>query len=229
MFLEALFNLIFPSKCLACGKNLSNGGVICEECFSLVRINQTLFCGRCLARLPEAKRICHHDFPYTLGAAASYGDETVKKLIHALKFQYSKAAAKPLGNLLVDYVNQLNLNLKNFIVVPLPLSSQRLKKRGFNQSELIAKIFANRFLLQIQTGCLVRSKNSKPQSETKNLNERRENIKGCFGIKSPDMLGGKNIILIDDVTTSGATLLEAAEVLKSAGVKKIIALTVAKA
>jgi competence protein ComFC len=213
MFLEALFNLIFPAKCLACEKNLSNGGVICEECFSLVRINQTLFCGRCLARLPEARRICHPDFPYVLGAVASYEDETVKKLIHALKFQYLKAAAEPLGNLLV----------------PLPLSSQRLKKRGFNQSELIAKIFANRFLLQIQTACLVRSKNSKPQSETKSLNERRENIKGCFGVKNASVLNGRNIILIDDVTTSGATLLEAAEVLKSAGVKKIIALTIAKA
>lgn len=229
MFFEGFLNLIFPSKCLGCGKNLESNSVICEECLSKVRVNQTLFCGRCLARLPETKKICHRDFPYTLGAAASYGDETVKKLIHALKFQYLKAAAEPLGNLLVSYVEPLKLNIKNFTVVPLPLSSRRLKERGFNQSELIAKIFTSRFRLPLETNCLVRSRNSKPQSETKTLEERLKNVRECFGIKKPEAISGKNVILMDDVVTSGATLYEAANALKSAGVRKIVALTVAKA
>ncbi len=229
MFLDQLFNIIFPMVCLGCKKYVAGGTVICSDCFQKISRNQKLFCGKCRARLPDGKKICHSDFPYLLGAVGSYGDEILQNLIHALKFNYVKLAASPLGKLLIDYVTGLNLEPEKFIVLPIPLSKQRLRKRGFNQAELIAKIFAEHFELPILSGALERTKHTKPQSETKGLSERNENVSGCFIVTRPESIAGKNILLIDDVITSGATLLAAATVLKNAGARKIIALAMAKA
>lgn len=238
MLLKSLINILFPSLCLSCEKHIRGEGVLCPECFGKISLNQTLFCGKCRARLPDQRKICHRDFPYLLGAAGNYNDEILKNLIHGLKFKYLKSAARPLGEILIRYTEKLHLPLEKFLVVPLPLSKNRLRERGFNQAELIAKIFAEHFRLPLITDALTRGKHTKPQSETKNLLERKENVRGCFTVAQPDPLrqsaseartiAGKNILLIDDVTTSGATLLEAAAVLKNAGAKKIIALTVAK-
>jgi ComF family protein len=229
MFLETLLNLIFPSACLSCRKRLKSGGVICEQCFAGAKINETLFCGKCGARLPSNRKECHKDFPYLLGAATDYGEETVKNLVHNFKFKCLRAAAEPLAKLLIRYVENLRIPFTDYLIIPIPLSGKRLRERGFNQSELIAKIFALHFGLLMETKNFLRTKNTKAQSETKNLKERCENVKGCFAVNNPELFRGKKIILVDDVTTSGATFLEAARVLKSAGAKKVIALAVARA
>ncbi len=263
MRFSTVINLLFPPRCLNCRKNAGSGIALCGACAKSVRLNQSLFCGKCRARLPSValpvlrsstatedgakeglptiKRICHRDFPYILGAATEYDTAAVKNLIHDLKFRYIKDAAKPLAEFLVEYIESRELTLQGYIAVPLPLSAKRLRQREFNQSELVAGIFAARFGLPLETKILLRTKHGKPQSETKSVIERKENIKGCFAVnrlapnvigavvKDPEPLRGKNIVLIDDVTTSGATLFEAASVLKSAGAKKILALTVAKA
>ncbi len=238
MLLKTLVNILFPPLCLTCKKHIQGDDVICRNCYGKISLNQTLFCGKCGARLANQKRICHLDFPYLLGAAGSYGDETLKSLIHSLKFRYIKSAARPLGEILICYTETLNLPLEKFSVIPVPLSERRLRERGFNQAELIAKTFAGRFGLPLITSALRRSKHAKPQSETKNLSERQRNVLGCFLASRSDPLrrsasdaravAGKNILLIDDVTTSGATLFEAATALKNAGARKIIALVAAK-
>ena len=110
----------------------------------------------------------------------------------------------------------------------MPLSKQRYRSRGFNQSELIAGYFAEAFGLSLKTNILMRTLNKKPQSETGNLLERKDNIHGCFSVM-PAAAINKNIILVDDVTTSGTTFLEAAQVLKAGGARRIIALAVSQA
>ena len=229
MFLDYLLDFIFPPKCVGCKKNVESEEVLCSECFASLKINQTLFCGKCRARLPNSVKICHRDFPYILGAATNYDGEIIKNTIHALKFRSVKSVAQPLAEILIKYADSLDLSFKNFSIIPIPLSRNRLRKRGFNQSELISKIFSENFGLALETDVLIRSKHTKPQSETRSLAERKENVTLCFAVNGGLNITNKNIILIDDVTTSGATLLEAAKILKSAGAKKIVALTVAKA
>jgi competence protein ComFC len=226
--LNQLLNLIFPPACLGCGRILASG-VICGQCLESIKTNQTLFCGKCQARLPETKKICHQDFPYLLGAATNYNEKVIKNLIQGLKFKHIKGAAQPLGGLIVRYIENLNLPLEKFTLIPIPLSSRRLKERGFNQSELIAKAFAEHFRLNLETSCLMRTKDAKPQSETSDLKERQNNVKNCFSVTNVEFVVNKNIILIDDVVTSGATFFAAAETLKRAGAKRIIALAAAKA
>lgn len=183
----------------------------------------------CGARLPELKKICHVYAPYILGTATQYDHKPVQKLIHSLKFYAVHDAAAPLGNLLINYITRMEFDLRGFTVVPIPLSIKRRRGRGFNQSTLIARCVTNHFSLPLEEDLLLRILHNKPQSETNDILERKENLHGCFSVPDPARVNSKNIILIDDVTTSGTTFLEAARVLKTAGARRIIALAVAQA
>lgn len=223
-----LFDAVFPPHCLNCTLALARG-VICATCVANVQCHQTLLCGRCKNRLPLGKKICHPDFPYLLGAATSYRDDAVRSLIHGLKFQFVRGAAEPLAHFLLSYVRQLPCEIAPFSVVPIPLSKERERVRGFNQSYLIAKIFAQHLNLPLVTNILFRTRDTLPQSELKTAEERMENTKGCFSLAEPRTMRGAPVLLVDDVITSGATLLEAARTLKKGGAKRIIALVVARA
>jgi len=228
-------DIFFPPACVGCGDSILCG-VICDTCRHGIDGFDTLFCGTCVARLPEQKKICHKDAPYLLGAAGRYDDEALRALIHALKFQGIAGAAEPLAEILLAYVARLGLDLRDFIAVPVPLSTKRARARGFNQSALIARPFARALGIPCEEHLLARVIHRKPQSETEDIFERRENVHDCFALADAGGANGgtitaqgKKIILIDDVTTSGTTFTEAARVLKSGGAKKIIALAVAKA
>lgn len=227
MNFDFFMDALFPRRCLRCRSSVKNG-VLCKNCLAGIVLHASFFCGKCKARVPRTLKICHKDFPYLLGAAASYGDETVKTLIHCLKFRGIRSAAEPLAEVMVKYISESEIDLANYIVVPIPLSPRRERERGFNQSELIGAMFAGHLDLPFETKMLSRIRHTAPQSATENAIERIINVRGCFRATN-ESLHGKNIILIDDVTTSGATFLEAALAAKSAGAKKIIALAAAMA
>jgi ComF family protein len=192
---------------------------------------------------------CHPDFPFVLGGAGRYDNPVLQSLIHHLKFRSLTAAAEPLSDLLVRYAERMGVvsgsgdgdtsfistAAADFAVIPIPLSRRRRRSRGYNQAELIARRFAAELSLPLDTTTLVRARHAKPQSDIANIAERRENIRGVFaiannfrGASTGCNLHTKNIILIDDVSTTGSTFYEAARVLQSAGAQHIIALAVAK-
>jgi ComF family protein len=221
-------DIFFPPVCVRCGDSIVSGAV-CDACRAGVDIFNTLFCGTCNARLPEQKKTCHKNSPYMLGAAGSYDDATLQTLIHALKFQGIKGAALPLGEILAAYAKRLHLELADYTITPIPLSKERARARGFNQSALIAQQCATALSLPFEEHMLARVIHRNPQSDTQDIFERRDNIKGCFALADGADVQNKKIILVDDVTTSGTTLTEAARVLKDSGAKKILALVVARA
>jgi ComF family protein len=229
---EWILKVLFPPHCLACHGDIT-AGVICKSCFDKISPYRTLFCAHCGARLPGGpvapKKICHRDVPYLLGSAGSYDDVSLQLLIHHLKFRGVRRAAEPLATLLARYVHEVALDLSEYILIPLPLSWRRQHERGFNQSEEIAKYLVERVPLTLRTDVLVRSGHAKPQTETVSVAERRRNILGCFSVIKPDAIRHKNVIVLDDVTTSGATLGDAARALKIAGARQIVGLTAAKA
>jgi ComF family protein len=223
-------DIFFPPTCVACGASIAHG-VICPMCqYNIVGFD-TLFCGTCAARFPDQKKICHKDAPFILGAAGPYDDDALRALIHALKFQGIGAAAEPLVEILLAYVSRLGLDLGDgaWTVTPVPLSPQRARARGFNQSGLIARSLARALGAPFEEHLLLRVAHRKPQSDTEDIFERRENIKGCFALAPGADVQTKKIVLVDDVVTSGTTLTEAALILKRGGAKKILALAVAKA
>lgn len=229
---ELILDILFPKRCPGCFTLVKNDLNFCSNCFNQIKIYNSLFCSKCGGRLYDFKKICHPNQKFILGAATNYNKVT-ENAIHLLKFKYVSRAAWPLANLLINYFNQIlnytSFNISNFIVIPIPLSKKRLKLRGFNQSELIAQIFANYFNLKLENDVLVRIKHSKPQSEINDFNQRKLNVNGCFTIQNIKKVKNKNILLIDDIITTGSTINEAVSVLKSADPQKIIVLAICKA
>ena len=118
----------------------------------------------------------------------------------------------------------------NMLIIPIPLSKKRLKERGFNQSEILAQEMSYRdreenFILE--TSVLYRIRDTGSQALIKDRETRMNNVKGCFAVNNKNKILGKNIILIDDITTTGATLEEARKVLWDNGAQRVIAFTVA--
>ncbi|HEX4104205.1 MAG TPA: ComF family protein [Candidatus Paceibacterota bacterium] len=237
---DVLASILFPRRCLGCGKSAAcgagagfgagNGTVLCETCRGQVTIARTLFCGACGERLFGGKALCHPDFPYVLGAAAQYDNRPLRALVHALKFRAARRAAEPLASIIKEYlasVGSLFDGFHDFVVIPIPLSRRRLRTRGFNQAELLARPVAAYLGLPCDGSTLIRIRHTKPQTETKSAHERQENLRECFFVRRP--LAGTNIILIDDVTTTGTTFLEAATALKRAGVGTVVALAALRA
>lgn len=230
MNLGSFGDALFPPVCVGCGDSMAHGA-LCDACLASITIFNTLFCGACLARLPDGKKICHKDAPFRLGAAAAYDDPALAAAIHALKFQGIRAAAEPLAALLTRYADRVDAPFAGgYTVVPLPLSAERRRSRGFNQAALIARPFAATLGLPVEEDLLARVVHRKPQSDTEDIFERRENVRGCFAPApgAEERISGKKIVLVDDVVTSGTTFTEAARVLRDAGAKRIFALAVAK-
>ncbi len=194
-----------------------------------LKIHETLFCAVCRARLPENKKICHKNSPLILGAATTYENEEIRKAIWRLKYRGKTGFSNLLAGIMAIYCKQLGLDLKKYVIVPVPLSKQRHRQRGFNQSLLIAESLAKKIGLPLVTDALERHLHTAPQAEQKDWFDRKKNLIGAFIGGRTESIIGKNVILIDDVCTSGATLQEAAKALKIAGAKKILGLVAAKA
>lgn len=225
-------NILFSPLCLSCRANLEdeekqNG--ICSKCLDRIILNTSIFCPICKARLPDGRKTCHKDSSFLLAAAGNYENDAIRNLIWHFKYQKWQKLSVVLGKFLTEYLKTINYNLNNYIIAPIPLYKSRLRERGFNQAELLAKIVAENLGLELTNNCFKRIKDTKIQAELKDSEERKLNVKNCFAVEKPELIKSKNIILVDDVFTSGATMNEAVEVLKSAGAKRIIALVAAKA
>lgn len=201
-------NFLFPQRCLGCGRE-----------------NEAL-CRKCLAKIDMPSLPKEGD----IFSAADYGDETAKKAIWMLKYRGAKNLAEPLAELLnTRCLTKLEIkNINDWLIIPIPLSKNRLKERGYNQAELIAGHLSQKIKISVCTDALMKIKNTPTQVSIKNKKERLKNLNGAFAIKNQEVISGKNIILIDDVSTTGATLREAKKVLKLAGAKKVNALVVAR-
>lgn len=151
-------------------------------------------------------------------------------LIHHYKYERWTRLLDPLKKVLHSYLDNLSaggFDFKKFIIVPIPLHKNREQSRGFNQAEHLAQIIAYRYQVSIIDG-LTREKETQIQAKLKNWEDRKKNLEKAFLAANPEMLSGKNILLVDDVYTSGSTINEASEKLKSIGAKKIVALVIAK-
>ena len=201
-------NFLLPQKCFGCGKE-----------------NETL-CRECLAKIDMPSLPKEGD----IFSAADYGDETAKKAIWMLKYRGAKNLAEPLAELLnTRCLTKLEIkNISDWLVVPVPLSKERLRERGYNQAELIAKHLSLLQRLNLCADALVKIKDTPAQVSVKNKRERLKNLDGAFAVKNPEKILGKKIILIDDVSTTGATIREAKKTLRANGAKKVIAFVVAR-
>lgn len=220
-----ILNVLFPNICLNCRQESET--ILCPKCLDKISVNQTFFCAVCKRRLAENKKICHKKTAYLLAPAGSYQDPALKQLIWILKYRRFRPAAKIIAEILNRYLENIGLDWSKFKITSVPLHPHRQRQRGFNQAELIADELA-KLRKTTAENYLTRIKDNAPQVKMKNREERKTNMKECFSAIKNAPLKNQSIILVDDVSASGATLESAALVLKKAGAKKIIGLVLTK-
>jgi ComF family protein len=222
---EIALNLLFPQRCVGCGKE---GELICRSCqSSLPRIMPPL-CPRC-GRPQPSGILCSNCVSWRAeieGIRSPFRfDGVMRQAIHQLKYRNLRTLAAPLAQLLRDYL--VTYPVPGDVLVPVPLHRRRLRERGYNQSRLLARELGKLISLPMVDDCLIRQRHAPPQARTRNVQERLSNVVGAFRC-SDQRLRDKQVLLIDDVSTSGATLDACAAALKAAGVKSVWGLTLAR-
>lgn len=209
---DFILDILFPEFCLICGRE---GSYLCRDCQSLTPISSEIYQG--------TKNLAG------LYWAAPYGNFVVKKAINQFKYPpYIRELAKPLSFLIISHLLSAgNLDFSNFILVPVPLHKKKLKKRGFNQAEELAKELSKFLRAPVLNDVLVKIKKTPAQAELKK-EQREENIKGAFFCREPGLLQGRKILLVDDVFTTGSTMEEIARLLREAGAKQVWGAVVAR-
>lgn len=165
-------------------------------------------------------------------AYGAYRNE-LRELIHLLKYEQVRPAAKVLGRMLADAIATLDLE-GHVTIVPVPLHASKLQQRGFNQSELIAGESLRYLRENLGAGFSLEVAAMKRRRETPSQvgmtrDERRENLRGAFAITVPALVRNKQVLLVDDVLTTGATVAECTRVLRRAGAQRVWVATVARA
>ncbi|NLF51652.1 MAG: ComF family protein [Leptolinea sp.] len=216
---------IFPPFCPGCNKT---GIRLCEDCRSSIRRisdpicpvcgepgNDSSICQDCLNYPPEFDRL----------RSAALFDGVIRESLHRLKYNNDIGLGEILAPFLVEVSASQNWDID--LVTSVPLSNERLRMRGYNQAECLAKPFAAMIGKLYAPSAILRIKNTKSQIDL-SAGERRENVSGAFYANSSQVVL-KSVIIIDDVSTTGSTISECARALKLAGAKGVYALTLARA
>jgi ComF family protein len=237
--LKGLVDLIYPNCCLICKNRIPKGAkqqFICLDCWENLEKNLPPFCAKCGRHLgPEAIRgnSCPNCRQYQ---AAFYFDRafspyqytgSVKQLIHEFKYSGKDYLGALLGDLMNRFIRKYQLPIEYLdYILPVPLHKSRQREREFNQAQLLGKEIAREFNKQILTDVLIRIKPTKRQTDLA-PREREANVENSFAVVAPELIRGKNLLLVDDVLTTGATSSQAARCLKNSGAEKVLLLTLA--
>ncbi len=200
--ITSFLQFIFPPHCFGCR---TTGMSLCTRCVRL------------------ARKSLSSSYSYVI-SIFDFKDPLIKRVIHASKYYHRKDLLHPLVLELAQELQKIqDIHLYTFVPIPMP----RIRKllRGYNQSEIIAQELGTLLSLPVSTSTLIRIKTPLRQVVTKTKNERIKNQRGSFGVIG--QIQNKHIILVDDVTTTGATLAEARKVLLKSGARSVIAATLA--
>jgi competence protein ComFC len=215
-FLQGAFELIFPDNCMLCRQFLNSH-------------HQRQLCSSCLGSLAlNPKPFSHQSsdkFAFDHAWSVCLYNEPAQKLLHAFKYNSKTSLCKTFVPLMIDFIDRHHIPLKDFdLIAPIPLHPARLRERGYNQSALLSTALGSHYQMIHKENLLVRQKMTHTQTEF-GAKQRWTNMEGAFRIKNPTDVSGKNVILIDDLYTTGATLNSAAQALKNAGAARVGVLT----
>jgi competence protein ComFC len=221
-YLSALADLFYPERCVGCERRASD--VLCRACFDALPYVGSPFCGRCGLPTAFATPLCEQcknvDFRFESARAPLKYDGVGKKIVHALKYRgYQRVVDRLAAPLMLQVIDGPRFDA----VVPVPLHRSRLRKRGFNQAELLAGSVAGRLRAPV-SDTLEAVRSTRDQIEL-SAARRRANVAGAYRAKGP--VRGR-ILLVDDVFTTGATMHACAETLLRAGAREIHALSLCR-
>ncbi len=237
-WISAVLNLFFPQNCIFCSGDRQGGGeYLCRTCFDDICLIHTPICFVCgvpadisydYPKEGFSCGVCRQN-PYQFDRARSLGhyDTVLRQLIHHFKYQKQLGVLSDINGLLEKYFSEYKKEYMNFTVSPIPLHFNKMRERGFDQAFLLARQVAGVLGAPLESALLRRITATSAQA-TKTKTERAQNIKGAFEINRPERVAGKNVLLVDDVFTTGATANEAAKILKKAGADKVYIFTLGR-
>ncbi len=236
-FKTFLLELLFPSFCLGCKKE---GVLLCQDCKSTLEISEYNYClcSKNPLRLPAGSRrgkcgSCQDKKLSGLYSALPYKEKLLtKKLIYQFKYEpHIKSLATPLAEVLLEHLLLVGANAEiiwqNSVLIPVPLDQKKIKNRGYNQSEELAKGLSKTLKIPLISNNLIKIKTTLPQVEL-SKDERERNLQGAFAVKTPAEFADKKVFLVDDVYTTGSTMEECATVLRTGGAKQVWGIAVAR-
>lgn len=164
-----------------------------------------------------------------------YENPLVKTAVWEVKYRGNQTIARLMGeilaNELAEWLSELSEteNFRDPLIIPIPLAKKREQKRGFNQSELLAREMMRELseMAELKTNLLIKTKETDSQTKSKNRDARIKNLENCFAVKNEEEIKNRNIVLLDDVTTTGATLAEARKTLIARSARKVVAIAFA--
>ena len=231
-----LLDTIYPPRCVVCARV---GSVVCADCLKSMRSPAAPTCAHCGATISATgsnaaprlcmecaagRRLAHFD---GVRVAVDYAG-AARTAIIAFKFGGQRRVAERLATLMSTPF-WCDIKIADF-VIPMPLHASRQRERGYNQAEVLARAFANLQGLRLRSDLLGRTRATEAQTRL-SREERRRNVAGAFALTSPEAaaaIGGRHILLVDDVTTTGSTLDAAAEPLRAAGAVSVWGLAFAR-
>lgn len=205
-------SILFPVFCFNCGKE------------------NYYLCDSCKEKILTSREELKIKYCFQILIASNYENPVVKKIIWHFKYRGAYMLASTLADILLANITHLNsFNKTNCLIIPVPISKKKLRQRGYNQSELLAKSLSLKTEIPCAAGILYKKFHTRSQVEIKAKEIRKLNLKNSFACLSETEAKNKEktIILLDDIITTGATMEEAAKTLKKAGFKKIIAVAAA--
>jgi len=217
-------DLLFPPYCVGCGRE---GSYICDRCAREMPFIYPPICAVCGRPLSPENRCtgCSGEKTEIDCIRAPFlFNGIIRRAIHELKYRNLRALAPRLAVLLNDFL--IDNPLTGEVIVPVPIHRKRLRERGYNQSSLLARELAGLCGLPVMDNCLVRRTYLSSQARAASADDRRKNVTGAFTC-ADGRLKGKTVILIDDVSTSGATMNACAGALKAAGATSVRGLVLA--
>lgn len=241
---NALFAIMFPDDCRLCRNPLTNISrlPVCERCLSSLNRIDGVVCSVCGEQLTtryavtDSEAMCglcrRAQPPYAKAAAYGSYEGGLRDLIHLLKYDRVRPAAAVLGRMLAEAISDLPLSFVSgsVVVIPVPLFGKKLRQRGFNQAELVARsalklLRSGKF--ELNANVLERLRETQSQIGL-SRHQRRENMRGAFAVVNPSEIASRDVLLVDDVLTTGTTASECARVLRRAGASKVYVATVAR-
>lgn len=235
-FLSEISGALFPPLCIACSNVLAAGQErgFCRDCsqhLSFITQSRCPICGIIFPDSLAGNHLCGDCLEtkphYTFARAALIYEGIILDAVHRFKYRRNLTCGLVLAGLLADF-DFPDMDWRAFdLIIPVPLHVRRLRKRGFNQSLILARALSKKHSLPIDFSLLKRRKLTLTQTGL-DKKERERNIKGAFAVGCPEILRGKNVVLVDDVYTTGATINECAKTLNKAGSSRVAVITLAR-
>ena len=230
MLFEGFLDLLFPKRCVGCFLELK-AGALCAPCHAALPPPSAPRCPHCAVRVPFG--VLASPCVSALGIkrlfiGGSYRHALLRAAVDALKYEGVRDLVAPLATTLVAPLETaIQENCAAPLLVPIPLHTRRLRDRGFNQSELLARTLSTLLPAPIARNAIIRTRNTKQQIALAS-EARKENLRNAFRANIPESYRTRTFLLIDDVITTGATIRESSRALRRDGVKEIWAAAVAQ-